>query len=69
MPYFNYHAKIKNLIKNGHCNRAFIVQKYKDISPALVLCFDNHKPLPIRNYHFEEYFMILEKHKIKIEKN
>ena len=59
MAYFNYHAKAQNLIKAGHCVEAEVVEKYKDISPALVLYFDNNIPMPIRLYRFDEYFALL----------
>lgn len=59
MGYFNYHAKAKNLIAEGHLVKFEIVKKWGNISPALVLYFDNNKPMPIREYRFEEYFAIL----------
>ena len=48
MAYFNYHAKAQGLIKTGHCMKAEIVEKYRDISPALILYFDNHIQMPVR---------------------
>lgn len=60
MSYFNYHAKAKNLIKNGELLYYTIVDNYNGISPALVLYFKNYKPMPIRQKHFEEYFLLLE---------
>ncbi len=57
--YYNYHAKIKNLILSGHLMYYKIVDKWNSVSPALVLFFNNHKPMPIRNYKWEEYFNIL----------
>ena len=59
MGYFNYHAKAKNLIAEGHLVKFEIVEKWNNISPALVLYFDNNKPMPIREYRFDEYFAIL----------
>ena len=56
MKYFNYHAKAQNLIKAGHCIKAEVVENYNNINPALVLYFDNHIPMPIRLYKFDEYF-------------
>ena len=56
--YFNYHAKIKNLILNGHLTKYKIVEKWNNISPALVLFFDNNKPMPIRIHKWEEYFTL-----------
>lgn len=60
MAYFNYHAKAKQLITDGHLTRFEIVDKWNSISPALVLYFDNNKPMPIREYRFDEYLSILQ---------
>ena len=65
--YYNYHAHAKSLILNGHCVRAIIKQNYNKICPALLLVFNNHRPMPIRLYHFEEYFILLKNVGIKIE--
>lgn len=61
--YFNYHAKIKKLISDGHLVDYQYVNKWNNISPALVLFFDNHKPMPIRDYRFSEYKLILKDYK------
>ena len=53
--YFNYHAKAKQLIREGHLIKSEIVDKWNNISPALVLFFDNHKPMPIRKYRWDDY--------------
>lgn len=45
---FNYHNTAKKLIKDGHLTRFEIVERWNAIAPALVLFFDNHKPMPIR---------------------
>lgn len=66
MAYFNYHAKAQNLIKSGHCVKAELVEKYKDISPALILYFDDHIQMPIRLHKFEEYFLLLNHYGIKV---
>ena len=59
MSYFNYHAKAKKLISEGHLIDYEIVDSWNKISPALVLYFDNNKPMPIREYMWDEYFKIL----------
>lgn len=59
MAYFNYHAKAKNLIAEGHLTRFEIVENWNGISPALVLYFDNNKPMPIREHRFDEYMKLL----------
>jgi hypothetical protein len=61
MAYYNYHAKAKGLIAAGHLVRFEIVERWGNISPALVLYFDNHRPMPIREYRFDEYLQLLNK--------
>lgn len=53
--YYNYHAKAKQLIADGHLADYEIVETWNGISPALVLWFDNHKSMPIREYRWNEY--------------
>ena len=53
--YYNYHAKAKQLIKEGHLIKQEIVDDWNGIAPALVLFFDNHRPMPIRQYRWDEY--------------
>lgn len=67
MTYYNYHAKAQNLIKTGHCVRAEVLEEYYHISPALILYFDNHIPMPIRLHMFEEYFELLKNYNIKVQ--
>lgn len=59
MPYFNYHAKAQNLIKSGHLVRFEIMDRWRDIAPAMVLFFDNNRPMPIRSYRFNEYIKLI----------
>ena len=66
MGFYNYHAVATNLIKNGHCVNATFKQKHNAISPALVLYFDNHKPMPIRQESFEKYLILLKTYDIII---
>ena len=58
--YFNYHAKAKQLIADGHLVNYEIVPRWNMIIPAMVLYFDNHKPIPIRRYRWNEYWDILD---------
>ncbi len=60
MGYFSYHARAKGLIKSGHLVAARFVPNYKNIAPALVLFFDCHPPMPIREYRFVEYKELLD---------
>lgn len=66
MTYYNYHAMAKNLIKSGNCFNATIFDNYHHIRPALVLYFFNHKPIPIRQYRWNEYLNLLKDFEIKI---
>lgn len=63
--YYNYHAKIKKMIEKGELEKYEVVEDYNGISPALVLFFKNHRPMPVRIYRFEEYFAIFEKRRKK----
>ena len=67
MAYFNYHAKAQNLIKTGHCVKAEIAETYNGISPALIIYFDNHIPMPIRPHKFDEYLELLKRHDIEVD--
>ncbi len=57
--YFNYHAKIKKLIQEHHLIGYKFMDKYNKISPALVLLFDCHPPMPIRQHRWQEYKIFL----------
>ncbi len=61
MKYFNYHAKAKKLILQGKLKSYEIVDEYNGIKPALILFFENNKPMPIRIHKWEEYFELFEK--------
>lgn len=49
----------KKLLHSGHCFGVTIFKNYHNIKPALVLYFDNHKPIPIRDYRWNEYLPII----------
>ena len=59
MSYFNYHAKAKRLIKDGHLVGYEFVDNWNGIKPALVLYFDKANPMPIREYRWQEYLPLL----------
>lgn len=42
------------------------MKDYNKISPALVLYFDNHKPMPIREKHFVTYTTLLNFYEVPI---
>lgn len=57
---YPYHNKIKQRIKNGELLRFEYVDKYKNISPCLVLYFDTEPHVkPIREHRFAEYEELL----------
>lgn len=56
--YFNYHAKAKNLIKEGKLVSIKFVENYNNISPALILIFD-HCVMPIRQHKWQEYLTLI----------
>jgi len=63
MAYFNYHATAKRLIEEGKLTGYAVVEKYKSISPALLLFFDDarHPVMPIREHRWEEYRELLDR--------
>ena len=62
MAHFSYHATVKKMIRNGELVGYEIVEDHNGISPALVLFFKSHKPMPIREYMWCEYFDLFEKY-------
>lgn len=69
MSYFNYHAKAKNLIQTEHLTDYKIVDNWNGINPALVLYFDNNRPMPIREHKFDEYMNICQSYSDKLDNN
>ncbi len=66
MAYYNYHAMAKHLINAGNCISATVFKQYHHIYPALVLYFENHRPIPIRQYKWAEYLPLLTRLNIPI---
>ena len=57
---YPYHNKIKQRIKNGELISFEFVEKYKNISPCLVLYFKTEPFIrPIREHRFSEYRQLL----------
>lgn len=57
---YPYHNKIKQRIKNKELVRYEYVERYKNISPCLVLHFNTEPEIrPIREHRFEEYEQLL----------
>lgn len=65
MAYFNYHAKIKKLIKQGDFLRFEILEEYNGIKPCMLIYFKHNKPMPIREHRFEEYLKLFHNLKVK----
>lgn len=57
--YYSYHNEAKKLIKEGHLIDFYFAKKYNYIKPALVLVFDNHIPMPIREHKWQEYLIYI----------
>jgi len=53
--YYNYHATAHRLISEGRLTGYEMLDSYHKITPCLLLYFDNHKPMPIRDYRWTEY--------------
>lgn len=58
---YPYHNKIKQRIKNKELEGYKYVDKYKAISPCLLLHFSTEPKIrPIRSHRFKEYQIILD---------
>ena len=61
---YPYHNKIKQRIKHGEMTGYEYVEKYKQISPCLLLYFSTEPKIrPIREHRFEEYETIFKNEK------
>ncbi len=57
---YPYHNKIRQRIRNGELIKYEYVDKYKNISPCLLLYFSSEPHIkPIREHRFAEYEAIL----------
>lgn len=61
MPYFNYHATARRLIREGRLTGFRFAEEYRGIRPVLLLYFDDprHPVMPIREHRFHEYIPLL----------
>lgn len=58
---YPYHNKIKQRITNGELVGYEFVEKYKNISPCLLLHFNTEPRIrPVREHRFVEYKQILD---------
>ena len=59
---YPYHNKIKQRIRNRELVKYEYVDKYKNISPCLLLHFNTYPYVrPIRAHRFQEYQELLDK--------
>lgn len=64
---YPYHNKIKQRIKNKELVSYEYVDKYKTISPCLLLHFSTEPKIrPIREHRFEEYNVLLSEQNSKL---
>ncbi len=63
--YFNYHAKVKRLIKEGKAIGFEFLENYNNISPCLLILFKDEKAMPIRVDRFDEYLKLLREYDVK----
>lgn len=63
--YFNYHAKVKRLIKEKKAIGYEFLESYHNISPCLLIYFKDERSMPIRDSHFDEYMKLLKEYEIK----
>ena len=63
MGYFNYNATAKKLISEGKLVKHYFLKDYNNISPALILIFDDikHPVMPIRQHRWDEYLSLIAK--------
>ena len=57
--YYNYHAISKRLIREGRLIAFVREERHGGISPAFVLYFDSHPPMPIREERVAEYVALI----------
>lgn len=62
--YFNYHAKVKKLIRSGEATGFDFIESYHGISPCMVIYFKHNRPMPIREHRFDEYLALLREYGI-----
>ena len=58
--YFNYHSKVKQVLETDRLIKIEIVDDHNGIKPAMVLHFQNHKPMPIREHKWDEYISYIQ---------
>ena len=57
--YFNYHSKVKEILKKDKLIKIEIVDNHNGIKPAMLLHFKNHQPMPIREHKWDEYIKLI----------
>lgn len=61
MGYYNYHAAVRKALTYEKLIKVEIVESYHNISPCMVLYFQSHRPMPIREHKWEEYIALISK--------
>ena len=62
--YFNYHAKVKRLIREGKAIGYEFLKSYHNISPCMLIYFKDEKSMPIREDYFDEYITLLKEYDV-----
>ena len=58
MPYFDYHARVKKMIREGKLQKYWFDKCYKNMGFCLLLNF-GEKTYPIREEKFFDYFELI----------
>lgn len=66
---FNYHAKVRRLIKSGQAESFEFLDNYNNISPCLLIHFKNSISMPIREHKFDEYKILLVQFSVPMKNN
>ena len=64
---YSYHGVAKKLIREGRLTKAVFYKKQNGLENVLVLFFDSHRPMPVREYRIIEYLPLLAERGIEIE--
>ena len=59
--YFNYHSKLKKIISEDKITKIEILDEYHGIKPAMIIYFEKHCPMPIREHMWDDYIKLLNK--------
>ena len=57
--YFNYHSKLRKVIKEDKITKIEILDEYNGIKPAMVIYFEKNNPMPIREHMWDDYIKFI----------